>query len=84
MGNYSLRFNFVCKLQCFQGFLRRKRVLVLNLVEIFKEFLIFMSILLKIIESLRAWTRPREHLLCYYMRNFCNLIGLEQWDFSLI
>ena len=25
-------------------------------------------------------------LLClyYYMRNFCNLIGLEQWYFSLI
>ena len=23
-------------------------------------------------------------LLYYYMRNFCNLIGLEQWYFSLI
>ena len=23
-------------------------------------------------------------LLCYYMRNFCNLIDLEQWHFSLI
>ena len=22
--------------------------------------------------------------LYYYMRNFCNLIGLEQWYFSLI
>ena len=22
--------------------------------------------------------------LCYYMRNFCNLIGLEQWYFSLV
>ena len=71
--------------------MRRKRVLVLNLVEISIEFLIFMSILFKItdhenlfVRSLRAWTRPREHLLYYYMRNFCNLIGLEQWDFSLI
>ena len=26
----------------------------------------------------------RIHLLYYYMRNFCNLIGLEQWYFSLI
>ena len=24
------------------------------------------------------------HVLYYYMRNFCNLIGLEQWYFSLI
>ena len=24
------------------------------------------------------------YLLHYYMRNFCNLIGLEQWYFSLI
>ena len=24
------------------------------------------------------------HFLYYYMRNFCNLIGLEQWYFSLI
>ena len=24
------------------------------------------------------------HLLYYYRRNFCNLIGLEQWYFSLI
>ena len=24
------------------------------------------------------------YLLYYYMRNFCNLIGLEQWYFSLI
>ena len=24
------------------------------------------------------------HCLYYYMRNFCNLIGLEQWYFSLI
>ena len=23
-------------------------------------------------------------LLYYYMRNYCNLIGLEQWYFSLI
>ena len=23
-------------------------------------------------------------LLYYYMRNFCNLIGLEQWYFSFI
>ena len=75
MGNlYIPLFSFVCKIQ---GFTRRKRVLVLNLVEISTEFLIF-------IESLRAWTRPREHFLCYHMRNFGNLIGLEQWDFSLI
>ena len=24
------------------------------------------------------------HVLYYYMRNLCNLIGLEQWYFSLI
>ena len=24
------------------------------------------------------------HVLYYYMRNYCNLIGLEQWYFSLI
>ena len=24
------------------------------------------------------------YLLYYYMRNFCNLIGLEQWYFSVI
>ena len=24
------------------------------------------------------------HFLYYYMRNYCNLIGLEQWYFSLI
>ena len=24
------------------------------------------------------------HVLYFYMRNFCNLIGLEQWYFSLI
>ena len=70
MGNYIILFNFVCKLKCFQGFIRRKRVLVLNLVEISIEFLIFMSILLKITEnlfvrSLRAWTRSREHFLYY-------------------
>ena len=23
-------------------------------------------------------------IIYYYMRNFCNLIGLEQWYFSLI
>ena len=23
------------------------------------------------------------HVLYYYMRNFCNFIGLEQWRFSL-
>ena len=37
MVNYIPCFNFVYKLQCFQGYLRRKinvhRVLVLNLVE---------------------------------------------------
>ena len=27
---------------------------------------------------------PQSHVLYYYMRNFCNLIGLEQWSFSLI
>ena len=25
-----------------------------------------------------------SHMLYYYTRNFCNLIGLEQWYFSLI
>ena len=30
-------------------------------------------------------TKTREFQpLYYYMRNFCNLIGLEQWYFSLI
>ena len=42
--NYIPPFNFVYELQCFQGFLRRKknvqRVLVLNLVKISKDFLI--------------------------------------------
>ena len=53
--NYIPPFNFVYELQCFQGFLRRKknvqRVLVLNLVKISKDFLIFISILLKIAET---------------------------------
>ena len=26
---------------------------------------------------------PNYNLLYYYMRYFCNLIGLEQWYFSL-
>ena len=53
--NYIPPFNYVYELQCFQGFLRRKknvqRVLVLNLVKISKDFLIFISILLKIAEK---------------------------------
>ena len=44
MVSYNPPFNFVYKLQGFQGFLRRKkknvqRVLVLNLVQISKDFL---------------------------------------------
>ena len=56
MVNYVPRYNFVLdnKLQCFQGFLRRKikapRVLVLNLVEISVEFLAFIDF--KITETL--------------------------------
>ena len=49
VNNYIPRFNFVYKLQCFQGYLRRKinvhRVLVyLNLVETSKEYLIFIDL----------------------------------------
>ena len=56
MVNYIPRFNFVYELQCFQGFLRRKkknaqRGLVLNLVKISKDFLIFISILLRTAET---------------------------------
>ena len=57
-GNYGLLNTFdafkffVYKLQCFQGSLRQKknvqRVSVLNLIEISKDFLIFMYMLLKI------------------------------------
>ena len=49
------RFKFVHKLQCFQGFLRLKknvfRDLVVNLAEMSKDFLIFMSIFFKITET---------------------------------
>ena len=34
--------------------------------------------------SLHAWVSPILEFLYYYMRNFCNLIGLAQWYFSLI
>ena len=48
MVNYIPPFNFVYKLQCFQGYFRRKinkhRVLVLNLVETSKEYLIFIDL----------------------------------------
>ena len=50
MLNYIPRFNFVYKLQCFQGYLRPKikvhRVLVLILVETSnsKEYLIFIDL----------------------------------------
>ena len=48
VNNYIPRFNFVFKLQCFQGYLRQKinvhRVLVLNLVETSKEYLIFIDL----------------------------------------
>ena len=48
MVNYIPHFNFFYKLQCFQGYLRRKinvhRVLVLNLVETSKEYLIFIDL----------------------------------------
>ena len=50
MVNYIPPFNFVYKLQCFQGYLRRKinvhQVLVLNLVETSnsKEYLIFIDL----------------------------------------
>ena len=47
-----LNFLFIIKLQCFQGSLRQtknvQRVSVLNLIEISKDFLIFMYMLLKI------------------------------------
>ena len=63
MVNCIPRFNFVYKLQCFQGYLRRKikiyRVLVLNLVETSnsKEYLIFIG--LKIPET-RCTTIQRQ------------------------
>ena len=65
MVNYIPRFNFVYKLQCFQGYLRRKinvhQVLVLNLVETSnsKEYLIFID--LKIPET-RCTTIQRPFL----------------------
>ena len=31
-----------------------------------------------------SWSSMFLYVLYYYMRNFCNLIGLEQWYFSLI
>ena len=37
----------------------------------------------RIITRLRAWNTSVPHIP-YYFRNFCNLIGLEQWSFSLI
>ena len=48
MVNYIPPFNFFYKLQCFQGYFRQKinkhRVLVLNLVETSKEYLIFIDL----------------------------------------
>ena len=34
--------------------------------------------------SLNLWSNADFHSLYYYMKDFCNLIGLEQWYFSLI
>ena len=74
MVNYIPRFNFVYKLQCFQGFSRRKknvqRVLVLNLVEISQDLLIFISIYLKTTEPRFdsepvCTTRAHEHFKFY-------------------
>ena len=55
-ARYVIMVIMVNYMQCFQGFLRRKkknvlRGLVLNLVKISKDFLIFISILLKIAET---------------------------------
>jgi len=65
MVNYYIpRINFVYKLQCFQGFLRRKKKVQsfgIKLVEISKDFLIFISILLKIVE-----TRFDSERICYF------------------
>ena len=50
MVNYIPRFNFVCKLQWFQGFWRWKKTTtttVLNLVEISKDFHIIKKYSLK-------------------------------------
>ena len=33
---------------------------------------------------LSLYSNQEFHSLYYYIRNFCNLIGLEQWYFSLI
>ena len=45
-----------------------------------------LSIFLTIVQLYFAWRQFLQwfQLLYYYMRNFCNLIGLEQWYFSLI
>ena len=62
MVSYNPRFNFVYKLQGFQDFWGEKnvhRVLVLNLVEISKDFLIFIFLLLKNPWN-KVWVRARR------------------------
>ena len=49
---------------------RPLKELKLGCISFQKEFLLFV---IKVLQR-----------LYYYMRNFCNLIGLEQWYFSLI
>ena len=67
---YIPRFNSVYKVQCFQGRVFEAKpkniqiVFVLNLVEISKHFLIFISILLKITE-----TRFDSGPFCYFWSN---------------
>ena len=65
MVNYIPCFNFVYKLQCFQGYLRRKinvhRVLVLNLVETSNSEEYLICIDLKIPET-RCTTIQRPFL----------------------
>ena len=62
MVSYNPRFNFVYKLQVFQDFWGEKnvhRVLVLNFVEISKDFLIFIFLLLKNPWN-KVWVRARR------------------------
>ena len=75
MVEYIPRFHFVYKLQCVQGFLKRKKkctrsFMVLNLVEISKDFFIF------IITETRFDSEP----ICYFCaRSLCATCAHEHF-----
>ena len=75
MVSYNPRFNFVYKLQVFQDFWGEKnvhRVLVLNLVEISKDFLIFIFLLLKLTLETRFESEPVAYILNkQFVRGLC-------------